>query len=488
MGELRQVEPVLLLAAAFSRHAAALDWARERLASAWGPVALESAHFEFEETDYYRPTMGAGIRKCFWAFEPMLDPAELAQRKLEANAWEAEYTGLGRHAEPRPLNLDPGYLTSAKLVLASTKDHAHRLYLARGIYAEVTLFYKDRRWQHRDWTFPDYRRQDYQAFFSAMPRIICAPGRRRRADDLARRRRGDAQLFDLARGRLCHAALAPQIGLVDLPGPRKVHARATPLGGGLAIWLGLVGAFVLGQLALDAWTPALGSAPDGARSETAAGDERVAAGPEAALEQSVDELRRLVRLHAAGLHEKAGDLWMLLAAATGVMLLGLADDLVGDRLAPALGGAGGPGLRAGSGKSLATDDVHRCSAAHGNLERRVDRRPDQLVQHARQHGRPLGRRGDDRGRAARGHLAHGAESGHPGSAALRGRFFARAGRRAGRIPVAQSAARAALHGGRRQLPGRILPGRGHAAGHVYGRKFAPPRHPGAVVRAGRAAL
>ena len=63
------------------------------------------------------------------------------------------------------MNIDPGYLTQAKLVLASTKDHAHRIYLDRGIFAEVTLFYKDRHWQHRDWTFPDYRRADYHAFF-----------------------------------------------------------------------------------------------------------------------------------------------------------------------------------------------------------------------------------------------------------------------------------------------------------------------------------
>jgi hypothetical protein len=166
MGELRLVEPVLLVAAAFSRHDAALDWARERLALAWGRLALESARFDFRETDYYQPTMGTGIRKCFWAFERLLDPAELAEMKLQTNSLEAEYTALRRHAEPRPLNLDPGYLTSAKLVLASTKDHAHRIYLARGIYGEVTLYYKDRRWQHRDWTFPDYRRQDYQAFFS----------------------------------------------------------------------------------------------------------------------------------------------------------------------------------------------------------------------------------------------------------------------------------------------------------------------------------
>ena len=68
--------------------------------------------------------------------------------------------------EPRPLNLDPGYLTLGKLVLASTKDFAHRIYLSRGIYAEVTLQYRHRRWEHHQYTFPDYRREDYQQFFS----------------------------------------------------------------------------------------------------------------------------------------------------------------------------------------------------------------------------------------------------------------------------------------------------------------------------------
>jgi hypothetical protein len=73
---------------------------------------------------------------------------------------------MGQHSEPRPLNLDPGYITPAKLLLASTKDHAHRIYLAEGIYAEITLMFRQRRWQPTEWTYPDYRRDDYQEFFS----------------------------------------------------------------------------------------------------------------------------------------------------------------------------------------------------------------------------------------------------------------------------------------------------------------------------------
>jgi len=165
MGQITDTSPALLLLPAFSRHGAALDWARQRAAEAWGPVVLESPVFEFTETDYYRKSMGGEIKKQFFAFERLIDPERLAEIKRTTNDWETEYAELASHAEPRPLNLDPGYITLAKLVLASTKDHAHRIYLSGGIYAEVTLSYRARRWQHHPWTFPDYRRADYHEFF-----------------------------------------------------------------------------------------------------------------------------------------------------------------------------------------------------------------------------------------------------------------------------------------------------------------------------------
>jgi hypothetical protein len=166
VGEPRPHSPALLLLAAFSRHEAALDWSRRRAIDAWGPLALESPRFDFTETDYYQPTMGSPLGKCFLAFERPFDPARLPEIKLLCNRWEEEYAQQGRHPEPRPLNLDPGYLTLGKLVLASTKDHAHRIYLGRGIYAEVTLYHQHGRWQAREWTYADYRRGDYQQFFS----------------------------------------------------------------------------------------------------------------------------------------------------------------------------------------------------------------------------------------------------------------------------------------------------------------------------------
>jgi len=158
--------PALLLLAAFSRHGDALDWARQRAAEAWGPIARESERFDLAETHYYDASMGTGLKKVFFVFQRSFDPELLVDVKLTTNAWEEEYAARAGKPEPRPLNLDPGYLTPAKLVLASTKDFAHRLYVSRGVFAEITLHYRHGRWQHHEFTFPDYRREDYQRFFS----------------------------------------------------------------------------------------------------------------------------------------------------------------------------------------------------------------------------------------------------------------------------------------------------------------------------------
>ncbi len=165
MGHPTPHAPVARLLAVITRYDEALAWAEATAASAWGPVALRSPTFRFDQTDYYTASMGPDLGKTFLIFNNLADAAEVADWKFATNQWEADYAALGRHAEPRPLNLDSGYLTAAKLVLASTKDHAHRMYLGRGMYAEVTLFYKHNQWQGHDFTFPDYRRADYHAFF-----------------------------------------------------------------------------------------------------------------------------------------------------------------------------------------------------------------------------------------------------------------------------------------------------------------------------------
>ena len=164
MGQIRPHYPVVLLLAAFSRHESALDWARQQADRRWGPVQLASDVFDFDNTGYYEATMGTGLKKVLYAFRNLVDPAMLADVKRQTNDWEDEYRrqfgpdDADGGGDLRPLNLDPGYVTEAKLVLATSKDRDHRIYLGQGIYAEVTLYYqRDRGWQSREWTYPDYR-------------------------------------------------------------------------------------------------------------------------------------------------------------------------------------------------------------------------------------------------------------------------------------------------------------------------------------------
>jgi hypothetical protein len=175
MGQIQPHKPVLLVMAAFSRYDEALDWAKAKASERCGPVALESERFRHDETNFYEPTMGPGLRKTFFAFERLIDPAGLVELKHLANAWEEEYQAQSAWPQERPLNIDPGYLTEAKLVLATTKDRDHRLYLDRGIYAEGTLYFHRGAWQTRSWTYPDYHRADYHQFFT-----ICRDYLRRR--------------------------------------------------------------------------------------------------------------------------------------------------------------------------------------------------------------------------------------------------------------------------------------------------------------------
>jgi hypothetical protein len=166
MGEIHEPAPALLIVAVSSRYAEALKWARDRCSRYLGPTALTSDPFAFTETDYYAASMGVDLMKQFLAFEKLIDPGALGGIKVQTNLLEVEYAALGQYPEPRPLNLDPGYITPAKLVLASTKDHAHRIYLCDGIYAELTLSYRKRGWHSMEWTYPDYRREDYQQFLT----------------------------------------------------------------------------------------------------------------------------------------------------------------------------------------------------------------------------------------------------------------------------------------------------------------------------------
>jgi hypothetical protein len=157
MGEPHVPNPVLLVTAAFSHYPEALDWARQLLEQAFGPVELTSATLDFDQTRYYERDMGAALKKRFFAFRELVAADSLAKIKRRTNDMESELARSGSYPVPRPLNLDPGFLSLGKFQLATTKDQSHRIYVGEGVYAEVTLRYQAGCFEPWPWTYADYR-------------------------------------------------------------------------------------------------------------------------------------------------------------------------------------------------------------------------------------------------------------------------------------------------------------------------------------------
>lgn len=139
------------------------------LRRAFGELAFESPDFAFDPmTGYYRAEMGGGLVKRFVCFREPVMPGDLPEVKLRTNDMERELAGAESGPVSRRVNIDPGYVTPAKLVLASTKDYSHRIYIGRGIYAETTLRCHGGTFSPIDTTYPDYRTPLAIEFFNAV--------------------------------------------------------------------------------------------------------------------------------------------------------------------------------------------------------------------------------------------------------------------------------------------------------------------------------
>jgi len=145
----------------------------ELLSAEYGPIDYHSEITQWRVTDYYQDEMGTGILRKFIFFDRLVDPAVLANTKRLTNSIEARYSA-GGNAVRRRINLDPGYVAEAKVVLASTKDFSHRLYLGLGIYAEVTLYYATRgkTFLSFDHTYPDFRTKETIDMFNRAREIL----------------------------------------------------------------------------------------------------------------------------------------------------------------------------------------------------------------------------------------------------------------------------------------------------------------------------
>lgn len=166
MWELKGPNPVKSIVGILACDEHSLTAARGLLTSHLGDVDLVSDMWAFDQTRYYEDQSGPQILRQFVSIERLIDPSELADLKLQTNELERQLAQTLARPFPRPVNLDPGIIEPSKLVLASTKNYSHRIYIGKKIYAEVTLVFDKGAWRPLPYTYPDYRQPSYFDFFS----------------------------------------------------------------------------------------------------------------------------------------------------------------------------------------------------------------------------------------------------------------------------------------------------------------------------------
>lgn len=169
MGKIKGHPPVKLVVGMITSDEKLFNIAESMLSDKFGDIDFYSEVLPFDYTDYYKPEMGENLKRKFISFRDFINPEKLADIKILTN--EIERNFLIEGTEKRLINLDPGYLTAAKLILASTKDHIHRIYLCKGIYAEITLQMQGKSFRPWQWTYPDYRSEEYIRIFNTIRQI-----------------------------------------------------------------------------------------------------------------------------------------------------------------------------------------------------------------------------------------------------------------------------------------------------------------------------
>ncbi|MBN1552941.1 DUF4416 family protein [bacterium] len=167
MGNPVSPEPVKLFTGILYSKTAPIEDVKYDLEKLFGPVDYVSQEFDFGLTDYYESEMGPQIKRLFWSFHRLIDPSEIADIKQKTNAVELVYAISGK----RNVNLDPGYMDFYKVVLASVKARAQKIYIGKGIYADPTLHYLKGKFHAYDWSLPDFKMHSYDAIFQEIRNI-----------------------------------------------------------------------------------------------------------------------------------------------------------------------------------------------------------------------------------------------------------------------------------------------------------------------------
>ena len=167
MAEAESFSQVKLICGIIASEERLFKEACTHLEGLFGPTDSASPLINFGFTDYYEKQMGHNLKKQFLSFEGLIPPDRLSEIKRQTNRLEEAMRKKERSSR-RVINLDPGYITSSALIMATTKNFAHRIPLQHGIYAHLELLFTKKGIQTLIWTYPDFRTEEYHGFFRAV--------------------------------------------------------------------------------------------------------------------------------------------------------------------------------------------------------------------------------------------------------------------------------------------------------------------------------
>lgn len=164
MGQTYEFEKEKLIIGVIYNDMEVYDRAMAMLTEAFGEVECESERFSFsrEFSDYYDEELGGEGMRVILSFRETVDPSRQAEIKIATNEMERILSVDGN----RRINLDPGFISSGRLMLATTKKIGFRIPLEQGIYTELTLFWAKGGWHKLPWTYRDYQSERVQSFLT----------------------------------------------------------------------------------------------------------------------------------------------------------------------------------------------------------------------------------------------------------------------------------------------------------------------------------
>jgi hypothetical protein len=168
MGATRTPPPVRLVMGILAQTPELVDRIRPRLSELYGEEEEVLPAFPFRFTNYYREEIGEVPVRAFVTYGQLISRERIVDIKLQTNELELSFAREFGTEGLRPVNLDPGYMTLGQFFLATTKDQRQRVYIRNGIYVEPTLYFQDGHFHAFDWTYRDYRSEEYIRFLETV--------------------------------------------------------------------------------------------------------------------------------------------------------------------------------------------------------------------------------------------------------------------------------------------------------------------------------